>query len=100
MQFRSGFRVGFCAVRMAFQFAVNLRIAAQSEQSLEVFLFVESIVLLRRNVFSNVFFVVAFAIFRSCFIAAWGLLRFYFYCAFFCIEIASLSAIFLPLQSR
>lgn len=24
-----------------------------------------------------------FAIFRSCFIAAWGLLRFYFYCAFF-----------------
>ena len=60
MQFRSGFRVGFCAVRMTFQLAVNLRIAAQSEQSLEFFLFVESIVLLWRNVFSNVFFVVAF----------------------------------------
>lgn len=41
-----------------------------------------------------------FAIFRSCFIAAWGLLRFYFYCAFFCTEISSFSAIFLPLQAR
>ena len=28
MRFRSGFRVGFCAVRMAFQLAVNFRIAA------------------------------------------------------------------------
>ena len=40
-----------------------------------------------------------FAIFWSCFIAAWRLLRFYFYCAFFCAEIASLSAIFFAVTS-
>lgn len=40
-----------------------------------------------------------FAIFRSCSIAAWGLLRFYFYCAFFAPKLRRFQRFFLPYKS-
>lgn len=83
MQFRSGFRVVF--VPFGWPFSLLLISVSQRNPSrvLKFFCLSNRLCFCGGMCLAMCFLSLSFAIFRSCSIAAWGLLRFYFYCAFF-----------------
>lgn len=94
------FRLVFVPFGWPFGLPLISVLQRNTSKVLKFFLFVESIVLLWRNVFSNVFFVVAYCYISKLFYCRLGAIELLFLLCVFCTEITSFSAIFLPLQSR